>query len=145
MLFAVAYFTRRRYGVLGLALCAGYLISTAWTAEVTPFIRELGIELLTPSLSSVVAATLILLPSVVLLFSGPVYHKHWQRLLGATAFTLLAITFLVTPLYSGLAVGEIGEKAYHFLNDNRNIIIAVAVAYAVYDLLTLKTPKKEKK
>jgi hypothetical protein len=145
LLFATTYFTRRRFGVLGLALCAGFLLSTMWTADVTPLVEDAGLKLLTPPLGSVVAAALILLPAVILLFSGPVYHRHWQRLLGAVAFSLLASSFLLTPLHSGLVLDETGKKIYDFLIDNRNLIITGTIAYAVYDLLVLKTPKREKK
>lgn len=116
-----------------------------WTADVTPFVREAGIDLLNPSLSSIVAAGLILLPAVVLLFSGPTYHRHWQRFLGAAAFALLAASFILTPLHSGLVLDDTGKKIYDFLFENRNLIITGAIAYAIYDLLMLKTPKKDKK
>lgn len=145
LLFATTYFTRRRFGVLGLALCAGFLLSTMWTDEVTPFVRDsVGIELLTPPLSSVVAASLVLLPAILLLFSGPAYHKKSQRLIGSAAFALLAVSFLLTPLGNSINFDNASKTVYSVLNDNRNLIITAAVSYALYDLMTFKTPKKEK-
>jgi hypothetical protein len=145
LLFATAYFTRRRYGVLGLALCAGYLISTMWTPDVTAFVRGAGVELLSPSLGSLVAALLILLPALALLLSGPTYTKRWQRLLGALAFALLSTSFLLTPLHNGVVLDETGKRIYDILFEYRDLIITVAIVYAVYDLVIMKPPKKDKK
>ncbi len=142
VLFAVTYITKRRFGVLGLALCAGYLISEMWTADVTPFVRGAGFDLLSPPLSSVVAAFLVLVPAVLLLFSGPTYSRHWQRLLGAGFFALLATSFILGPLGTALNLDESGQAIYTFLSDNKTFIITAGIAYAIYDVLTLRTPKR---
>jgi len=144
-LFATAYFTKRRFGVLGLALCAGSLISSMWTADVTPLIQSAGIRLLAPPLSTVVAVGLVLLPAVLLLFSGPSYPKGWQRIVGAAAFALLATSFLLVPLGTGLVLDDTTQEYYDFLVHNRNVIITAAIAYSIFDILTLKTPKHKEK
>lgn len=146
ILFAVTYITRRRFGVLGLALCAGYLLSTMWTADVTPWIEGAGVELLAPPLASVVAATLVLLPPVLLLiFGGPTYNGPFLRLIGAAAFALLATSFLLSPLGSSLSLDDTGMKIYHLLVQNKSFIITVTITYALYDIITMRTPKKDKK
>lgn len=144
VLFVVTYITRRRFGVLGLALCAGYLLSNMWTGQVTPWIQGAGFDMFVPPLSSVVAAALVLLPAVLLLFSGPANHGKWKRLIAAAAFALLAAAFLLGPLGSSLSLDGNGAKIYHFLVDNKSIIITVAIAYALYDVLTTTTPLKKK-
>jgi len=143
ILFIVTYVTRRRFGVLGLALCAGYLLSTMWTSDVTPWVEGAGIELFTPPLESVVAAVLVLLPAVLLLFSGPANHGKWKRLIAAAAFALLAASFLLGPLGSSLTLDGNGKKIYEFLVDNKSLIITAAIAYALYDILTMRAPKKK--
>ena len=144
VLFVVTYITRRRFGVLGLALCAGYLLSTMWTADVTPWVEGAGVELFAPPLESVVAAVLVLLPAVLLLFSGPANHGKWKRLVAAGVFALLATSFLLGPLGGSLTLDDTSTTIYMFLVKNRSIIITAAVAYALYDILTMKTPKREK-
>lgn len=141
-LFALAYFSRRRFGTLGLALCAGFLLSTMWAADVTPLIRKAGIVFSTPPLSSVVAATLILVPALILMLGGPTYRKHGHRILGATSFALLATAFLLSPLGSSMNMDGSAKQIYRFFIDNRNIIITLAIAYALFDLVTYKAPKK---
>ncbi len=143
--FVTTYFTKRRFGVLGLALAAGSMVSTLWSGEVTAFIEGAGIELLAPPLSSVVEASIVLLPAILLLFSGPSYSKRWQRLVGSAVFTLLAITFLLTPFGSSLSLDENSMKVYNFLVSNSSLIITLGLAYALYDILTHKTLKKKDK
>lgn len=145
LLFATAYFTKRRFGVLGLALCAGSLLSVMWTAEAAELIRGTGLQLVTPPLETVVAVSLVLLPALLLLFSGPSYNKLWQRVVGASAFALLATALLLVPLGDKLILDDTTQEYYETLVDNRNVIITAAVAYALFDILTLKTPKKKDK
>lgn len=144
LLFAMTYFTKRRFGVLGLALCAGFLISEMWTGDVTPFIRGAGFELFTPPLSSVVAACLVLLPPVVLLINGPTYHRKMQRLIGAGVFALLATALLLGPLGKALTLDDTGQVVYDLLIQNRSLIITAGIGYALYDVLILRTPKRER-
>lgn len=143
-LFVLAYYTRRRFGVLGLALCAGYLLSTMWTGEVTPIIRSAGLEIVSPPLASVVGAALILLPAIILLYSGPTYAKKLPRIVGAVAFSLLTTSFLLTPLGNSISLDEMGEFYLELLNDNKAVIITAAIGYALFDILTLKTPRHRK-
>lgn len=144
-LFAATYFTRRRFGVLGLALAAGFILSSLWAADVTPLVREAGVELLSPPLASVVAASLVLLPAIILLFAGPKYSKRLPRVIGSVAFALLAAALLLPSLYSGLVLDANGKQVYDLLNENRNYIITAAIAYALFDILTIKTPKHSDK
>lgn len=144
-LFAATYFTRRRFGVLGLALCAGFIVSGLWTADVTPLVRQAGVELLSPPLASVVAGTLVLLPAVILLFSGPTYSKRGPRLIGSIVFALLAAALLLPSLYNGLVLDANGKHIYDLLSQNRNAIITAAIVYALFDILTIKTPKHKDK
>ena len=143
-LFALTYITRRRFGVLGLALCAGYLISQMLTDHVTPFVRDAGFELFAPPLSSVVAACLVLLPAVLLLINGPTYNSKPKRLIGAAVFALLATSFLLDPLGDALTLDGTGKTIYTILVNNKTIIITAGIAYALYDVLTLRTPKRDK-
>lgn len=146
LLFATTYIMKRHYGVLGLALCAGYLLAAMWTNDIVSFIQGAGIYILIPPLASLVTAVVVILPAVPLLFSGPVYHTQWQRLLGALAFALLATSFLLSSLGNWLDLDTTGKSVYDVLVHNRNMIITAAIAYALYDVFMLKNPKvKDKK
>jgi hypothetical protein len=143
-LFVLAYYTRRRFGVLGLALSAGSLLSTMWTAQVTPYIARSGFHPVSPPLSSVVAAALVLLPALFLLYGGPKYSKQPQRIIGAAAFALLAAAFLLAPLGNSLSLDDMGTFYYNILADNKEFIITAAIAYALFDILIMRLPSKKK-
>lgn len=143
-LFILAYITKRRFGVLGLALAAGAMLSTLWVGNLTPVIANAGIVLIKPPLHSVVAAGLILLPAVLLLVSGPTYKSTIQRIVGAAAFALLATTLLLEPLGSALGIDGSAQSIYDTLVRYHAYIVTIALAYAVFDLLTTKTPRHRK-
>lgn len=145
LLFGVAYLTKRRYGVLGLALAAGSMISSVWVVDLTPIIASTGVQLVRPPLESVVSAALILLPALLLITSGSAYHNTPQRMLGAVLFALFAGVLLLEPLGSALVIEGVGQQVYLFLEQNRQIIITLCLVAAIVDLLLTKTPKHIKK
>lgn len=140
-LFALAFFTKRRFGVLGLALVAGAMVSGLWVADLTPVVAQAGFVLIKPPLESVVAASLTLLPALLLLMSGPSYRASWQRVMGALLFAVLAAVLLLEPLGSALIIEGPGEQLYRFFTHNSVIVITVCVVLALVDLLLTKTPK----
>lgn len=144
LLFATVFFTRRRFGVLGLGLAAGAMLSSLWVGDLTPIIASAGIILVKPPLESVVSASLILLPAILLLSGGPTYKTMPQRVIGAAAFAVLAIALLLEPLGSALVIDSVGKPVYDFFVQNRVIIITAGLVLAVLDLLVTKTPKHPK-
>jgi hypothetical protein len=144
-LFGLAYLTKRRFGVLGLALCAGSLLSTSWTTTLTPWIEGQGIQTVSPPLSAVVSTLLILLPPMLLLFSGPTYSSTLPRLAGSIAFALLAFTFLLGPVGIGLALDPIGYQIYNTFTQMSNAIIVAGIAAALGDILLTRMPRHSKK
>jgi len=140
-LFVLAYLTKRRFGVLGLALAAGAILSSLWVGDLTPLIASAGVTMVQPPLESVVSAGLILLPAILLLFSGPVYKGKVQRVVGALLFTVVAAAFLLTPLGSALVIDDTAKPIYEAFVQYRPIIVTFALVYALTDLLLTKTPK----
>lgn len=144
VLFALAYFTKRRFGVLGLALAAGSMLSNLWAAKLTPIVRDAGLVIQNPPLITVVSVMLVLLPAIVLLFSGPSYHKIHQRIIGALLFAVLAAALLVEPLSSAMVLIGDGKQVYEFVNDNRVYIITVGLVIALIDLLSVHSTRRGK-
>ncbi|MEP6710425.1 MAG: hypothetical protein ABJA64_01775, partial [Candidatus Saccharibacteria bacterium] len=135
LLFALAFATKRRFGVLGLALTAGATLSSLWAAKLTPLVEQAGFKLVAPPLPSVVAAFLILAPALVLITSGPSYKETWQRVAGAAAFAALAGIFLLQPLGAALVLEGVGRTSYQFLIDNRVYIVTAGLIFAIIDIL----------
>lgn len=140
-LFFIAFLTKRRFGVLGLALAAGAMLSSLWVADLTPVVAQAGLVLVKPPLESVVAVALTLLPALLLLTSGPAYHSGMQRFFGAFLFALLATTLLLEPLGSALIIEGPGKDVYDFLTTYHVTIVTVCLVAAIIDVIITKAPK----
>lgn len=141
LLFALPFFTKRRLGVLGLALAAGAILAKLWVGDLTPIIASTGVILVKPPLESVVSAGIILLPAILLLFSSPQQPSLIRRVIGSLAFALLAVTLLLEPLGSALVIEGVGETVYSFLSQYQSSIVTICLSLAVLDLFFAKTPK----
>lgn len=147
LLFGLAYLTKRRFGVLGLALAAGSMLSELWAEKLTPLVRDAGLIVQNPPLITLVSVVLVLLPAAFLLFSGPSYRDTHKRVIGAFLFAALAFALLIEPLGSALVLQGEGRTMYEFFSANRVYIVTVGLIIAVFDLLgahTAKPPKKDK-
>lgn len=144
LLFVMAYAANRRFGVLGLGLAAGSLLSTNVTGVLTPFIQQQGLQLVAPPLFLVVAAALTLLPPTILLFNGPSYQVNWQRVVGSLAFAMLGLAFIMDPLIGALQLDGLGLAITKFLDSYVTIIIVAGILAAVADMLLAGKPKGKK-
>ncbi|MEI7917770.1 MAG: hypothetical protein WCH58_00075 [Candidatus Saccharibacteria bacterium] len=136
-LFAASFIHKRRFGLLGLALSAGSLLSVIWGYNAGLIASGLG----APSgavTTAIVLSIIVLLPAAVLLFHGYVYHSLIGRVIGASLFTILALAFLIEPLSHALMPQGVGADAYNWLVDNRNYIIGFGLIAAVVDLFLTK-------
>ncbi|HET6746847.1 MAG TPA: hypothetical protein VFH06_01940 [Candidatus Saccharimonadales bacterium] len=144
-LFLAAYVTKRRVGVLGLALAAGFIVASFWTSELTPIVAKAGIEIIRPPLGSIVATLLTLLPAFLIFFSGARVKGMIPRLMHSGVFAILAIAFLVEPLGSALVVDGTAKPIYDFLERYHMILITAGLAFSTLDLLIgAKKPHREK-
>lgn len=144
ILFATVFLTKRRFGLLGLALAAGSILSNLWSHDLTPLIRQAGLEIVSPPLVSVVAAVLVLLPAVIVLFSSPANKKVLHRSIDAAAFAVMALAFLLPILGDALVLKEEGLQFYTLLTEYRAWVITGGVVYAIIDLLLAKLKKEDK-
>lgn len=140
VLFAAAFVSKRRFGVLGLALLAGATLSGLWVETVTMIVSGLGLRSTAPPLETLVEAAIILFPALLLLLSGPTYRSVPQRVIGALAFTLLALALLLQPLGSALVISGIGQTVYGLFVQYHATIITACVIFAILDLFGTKTP-----
>ncbi len=144
-LFTLSYITKRRFGVLGLALCAGSLLSASWTSTLTPWIESQGVTFVSPPLSAVVATLLVLGPALLLLFSGPTYSSTIQRVAGSAAFALLSFVFLLQPIGIALVFDDAGTQIYTTLQQSASLITVFGIFIALGDILITRTPHSGKK
>lgn len=135
---------RRRFGLLGLALAAGSLLSGIWEYEIGLIVSGLGIPS-GPITSAVTLSFITMLPAGVLLFHGYAYKTLVGRLIGAGLFTLLALAFLIEPLGHILILQGPGADFYGWLLYNRTFIIGAGLIFAVLDLFLTKPVQKSSK
>jgi len=142
ILFALAYFTKRRFGVLGLALAAGAMLSNLWAQQLTPIVKGTGFDIAIPPLATVVAVVLVLLPAILLLTSGPTYNKKIEQVIGALLFSTLAVALLIEPLGSALVLQGDSKLVYDWFIEHRVWIVTFGLIAALIDLLFAKTSKR---
>ncbi len=144
-LFGLAFITKRRFGVLGLSLAAGFVLSSNWAGTLTPFLEQQGVSIVAPPLATIVAAGLIVAPPLFLLFGGPTYSSGLQRMFGSLTFALLAMTFLLTPLGAALNFDGPGLQAFEVLVKYQSLVIVAGLVGAVVDILLTRNHAKDKK
>ena len=138
VLFVAAFMTKRRFGLLGLALAAGSILSTIWSFDAGLVVSAVGIFPPGPLTTAITLALIVLLPAVVLLFHGYTYKSLVGRIVGAVLFTLLALAFLVEPLGFALPLDGVGADIYQQLIQYKELIISVGMVLAVVDLFFTK-------
>jgi len=138
LLFFGAYISKRRFGLLGLALTAGATLSTIWDYNASLLVSATGLVPSGPFTTAVTLGLIVLLPAVVLLFHGESYKSVIPRIIGSLMFTLLALAFLAHPLGLVLPLEGASADVYNWLNSNKSAIISIGVVLAVVDLFFTK-------
>jgi len=147
-LFAGSFLSKRRFGLLGLALTAGATLSSIWSYDAGLVISSTGLVPDGPLTNAVALSAVVLLPAIILLFHGYTYKENAGRVIGSLLFTILALAFLVEPIGFALPLEGVAADVYKWLVTNRELIISVGVVFAIIDLFFTKPAKnldKEKK
>jgi hypothetical protein len=147
VLFTAAFVTRRRFGLLGLALAAGSILSSLWGFDAGLVVSSMGIFPSGSLTNAVTLSLIVLLPSILLLLHGHTYKDLISRAIGSLMFALLALAFLVQPLGGVLPLDGIGMNVYTWLVQYKDVIISVGLILAVVDLFFTKSavPLREHK
>ena len=146
LLFVSAYITRRRFGLLGLALAAGSILSSLWSYDAGLVVGAVGVIPSGPITTAVTLSVIVALPAILLLFHGTTYKHIVGRIVGAALFTVLALAFLVEPLGHAFVLEGSGANVYAWLVSNKDIIISIGMIVAVVDLmLTMPAHLAEKR
>jgi hypothetical protein len=143
-LFALGFLTKRRFGMLGLGLAAGSVLSAHWATTLTPFIEQQGLVIVAPPLSIIVQTLLLLLPAFAFLFSGPTYSGTWPKILSAIAFSVLALALLIEPLGSTLKLDGGAQATFNIVKQYQSAVIVVLLMAVTIDAFLIKIPKDKK-
>lgn len=138
VLFVGAYISKRRFGLLGLALAAGSILSTIWNYDAGLVVGAIGVIPEGPVTTAVTLSLIVVLPAILLLFHGYTYKHIVGRIVGAFLFTVVTLAFLVEPLGHVFALDGNGSDMYIWLVNNKDIIISIGMIIAVVDLFFTK-------
>ena len=138
LLFAAAFFSRRRFGLLGLALTAGATLSTIWSYDAGLLVSSTGIFPEGVVTQAATQSLVVLLPAILLLFHGYAYKNIISRTVGSLLFTALALAFLVDPIGYALPLDGFSATVYNELKQNKDLIISIGVVLSVVDLFFTK-------
>ncbi|MDB5179648.1 MAG: conserved rane protein of unknown function [Candidatus Saccharibacteria bacterium] len=144
-LFAGAFLSKRRFGVLGLGLTAGAIISPIWGDNAGFVVSSTGLVAEGPLVNAIALSALILVPAVLFMFHGYRYKHIFGRVIGSLLFTLLAAAFLVGPIGSALTLTGPAGNAYQWVVSNHELIISIGVTFTIVDFLLSKTVHKSEK
>lgn len=136
VLFILAFLTKRRFGVLGLGLAAGAVLSQAWGRELGFAMAANQIPVGPLSYTTAATVALILIPALLLLIAGPKYAKRGYAVIGAVLFALLGTLLLIAPLLMDLPTTDATiESVLDFVAKWQNVLIAGGIALAIVDTL----------
>ncbi len=145
LILALAYFSKRKYGLPALALIAGGVLSTSWSSYVTISLQQSGFVLVSPPLNVVVAVSLILLPALILLTVGPSHIKTHHRVIAAVLFTLLAMTLIIAAIGKEAPNLVAGVPLVSQIIILQPLIVVVGVVVAIADIFLHHMPGASKK
>jgi hypothetical protein len=141
VLFAGAFISKRRFGLLGLAVTAGATVSVIWDYDAGLLVSSTGLVPNSPLTQAVTLSLLVLLPAIVLLFHGYTYKNIFSRIIGSLLFASLALVFLLEPIGYVLPLDGIGATVYEQLKGFKDLIVSAGVILAVIDLFFTKPAK----
>lgn len=141
-LTALAFATRRRFGVLGLALCAGVILSQLATGDVSSVLKSADVPVEPLSYQTAARVFLVIVPALVLMFAGPRYTTKHAQIVGAVGFGLFATVLLLPPLTADLPISDEAVRPFlNFIANNTRWIVSVAVIAAIADTMHTHTKK----
>jgi len=135
LLFGFAYITKRRFGVLGLALATGYVLSVMWQDVIADIALRLPVDLGVVSPVTFLTLLVILFPSLVLLFGGPRYKTKRGRLLGSILYAVLAVIFSLGALEHTVVLMGDSRTVFEMIVQYQQYILTAALVIAVLDIM----------
>ena len=142
VIFAAAFLSARRFGVLALGLAAGSVLASLWGDSLAIWMIKLDVDVSGVSMGAVSTAILQILPIVILVLSGPRYYSKFERILSALAIGVLTAAFLVQPLGKFMVLQSEAASAYNWLAGIWQYVVTVGLAMGIIDLFLLHSSKK---
>ncbi|MEO5499788.1 MAG: hypothetical protein ABIR46_04790 [Candidatus Saccharimonadales bacterium] len=136
LLFGLAYVTKRRFGVLGLGLVAGLVLSREIAKETADVLKYLDFPIGSLTFPIAASVLLILVPALLMLISGPKYSDKRLAIGGSIVFALFAVILLLGPISVSLVMSDRSlQPLLTTIAQNSPILISIGVVLAVVDTM----------
>lgn len=137
VLFGLAFLTKRRYGVLGLGLAGGLVLSQQISKDVAATLQSLDVPVEPLPFTAAASVLLILAPALVMLFSGPKYSDKRYAIVGSALFAVFGVVLLLAPLVTNMPFADRStiQPLISQVALSTPFIISIAVIAAVIDMM----------
>ena len=144
-LFAGAFLSKRRFGLLGLGLAAGAVVSPIWGDTASFVLSATGLIPEGPLVKVIALSVILLIPAVLFMFHGYTYKGMFGRIVGSLLFTILAVAFLLGPIGEALTLTGPVAGVYAWLVSHHELLMSGGIVLAIADLLTARAVHKSEK
>lgn len=134
-LFLASFITKRRFGVLGLGLSAGVVLSQYAGGMLAQQLKVLPLGFSVDNYQALATIILIILPVVFLLIGGPVYSNRRSSILGSVGFVVMATALIIGPFSALVPAEDRTTREFIVMVMNRqSTIIVVGMVLALVDI-----------
>ena len=144
VMFILAFFSRRRFGVLALSLAAGSVLSSIWSKQLSDTLEQTGMGAAVLPIGVIASVLLLIAPALVVVLGGPKHQERHKQVLAAFSFALLAAAFLVEPMGSYISLSGDALAAYKWLLASHNYVITVGLVLGIFDVFVGQNKKTKK-
>jgi len=139
-LFILAFLSRRRFGYLGLGLTAGIILSGQSYDFLETFFSVFNEFYGDLSPSQITSILLCIVPSLILMLSGPKYHGTKMRLIGALMYLVMAAFAILPFIMSSL---NLPNEVNNFIMSSHTIVISIGIVISIIDCFLTRHQKSK--
>ena len=147
VLFLLAFFTKRRFGYLGLGLAAGVLLNQLVGGFLVDLLQNTGIDVSPLQTKDIVTIVLTILPSALLLLTGPKHKQKLGRFFTSLLYALITTALILIPITSAFPVDDANARnILTLISDIQLPLLTFSIILAIVDILlprkSIDKPKK---
>lgn len=145
LLFVLAFFTKRRYGLLAFALCAGVVLAESLDQDAAYLLEAAGVAVPYFDARALAYTVLTLIPPFALLIGGIKYHDSRLAVLSGIGFAALGVLLLLDVLSTHLPLDDTSQNVLKIILKYKAVAVTALLLAGLFDVLSLKNPKLGKK
>jgi hypothetical protein len=136
VLFCLAFFTKRRFGYRGLGLAAGVLLNQLVGGPLGELFASTGLEVSPLQPKDVVTILLTILPSILLLWTGPKHRQKLSRFLTSLLYASITTALILLPITQAFPVEDAAARnILTLVSDVQIPLLTFGIVLAILDIL----------